>query len=681
MISPSQDNSPSARSTSPQSVSRRQFIGAGLLGATAVVLPARASKPALGSIAELLRHRILPVGVAGAQVRAFAAQRVPPMPKPSGQSEWEAYAGSLRREMFERVIFTGEARSWRDAPARVEWSDVIEEDAYRIRKVRYEVLPGYWMPGLLYEPRHLQGRVPLVFCTQGHVGPGGGMSRPTMQARCVNLVRRGMITFISDWPDIGQLFSSDRHYRMQQLDLCGTSGVAPFYLTLKRALDFLLEHPNVDPARVCVNGASGGGWQTIFIAALDPRVTLANPVAGYSSLITRTEYDTDLGDGEQQCCDMGTVVDYTHLTAMVAPRPLLITLNANDSCCFKTRHALPPLLRAAEPVYEMYHAAHRLRAHNNMVVDPEPIGHNFGRENREALYRFIGEYFQDGDPRFPRQELPVAEGEMKSTSELEVDLPTENLTFNRIARQLMESLPHDPEIPRVGAAFDGWQRTRREHLRKIVRYHEYTARDSTVGESAGPNGVRVIYHQIRVGDTWDVPAVELVPKRPCGTAVLMADGGRDQLGETTAKLLVDRTRVVAMDPLYFGEASLGYRDFLLALLLSCVGERLLGIQAAQTAAVCRFLAQREGQPVGLCALGERTGTIATITAALETNAVDALELQGALDSFKRLIERDVTLPKCPEAFCFGLLEHFDMPQLHALVAPRRLRLRSREGDN
>jgi len=351
-----------------------------------------------------------------------------------------------------------------------------------------------------------------------------------------------------------------------------------------------------------------------------------------------------------------------------------VTLNANDSCCFKTRHALPPLLRAAEPVYALYRAGHRLRSHNNMVVDPEPIGHNFGRENREALYRFLAEHFQDNDPGFPRQDLPGVDSEMKSDEELRVELPAGNHTFNSIARQLMKNLPREPEIPRDATALDDWRRTRRELLREIVRHREYTAVENIVGERIGPDGIRAIYRRFRIGDSWDVPAVELVPETPRGSAVLMADGGRGSLDETAAGLLAGGTRILAMDPFYFGEAALGHRDLLVALLLSCVGERPLGIQAAQTAAVCRFLSNREGQPVRLIALGERTGTIATIAAALETKAVEALELHGALDSFKRLIERNATVQECPEAFCFGLLEHFDVPQLHALIAPRAVRL-------
>jgi hypothetical protein len=54
------------------------------------------------------------------------------------------------------------------------------------------------------------------------------------------------------------------------------NGVALHYLSQKRGLDILLAHPNADPSRVAVTGLSGGGWQTIFISSLDPRVTLSS---------------------------------------------------------------------------------------------------------------------------------------------------------------------------------------------------------------------------------------------------------------------------------------------------------------------------------------------------------------------------------------------------------------------
>src|SRR3954452_5740565 len=121
---------------------------------------------------------------------------------------------------------------------------------------------------------------------------------------------------------------------MNQFELCGTSGVSPFCLSMKRGLDVLLAHEHADPERVAVTGLSGGGWQTIFISSLDTRVKLTNPVAGYSGFRTRVRYLKDLGDSEQTPCDLATVADYTHLTAMMAPQPTLLTFNSKDNCCF-----------------------------------------------------------------------------------------------------------------------------------------------------------------------------------------------------------------------------------------------------------------------------------------------------------------------------------------------------------
>ncbi|MCP4172507.1 MAG: hypothetical protein GY758_17230, partial [Fuerstiella sp.] len=198
------------------------------------------------------------------------------------------------------------------------------------------------------------------------------------QLRCINQAKRGMLALNVEWLGMGQLAGPGfSHYSMNQLNLCGTSGLAPFFLAMSRGLDILLQHKNADPARVAVAGLSGGGWQTIFISSLDRRVTLANPVAGYSSFRTRGRYQSDLGDSEQTPCDLAMITDYAHLTAMLAPRPALLTKNAEDDCCFKAEHALPPLLQAAQPIYKLYGKPAHLRYH----INHDPGDHNFGQDN------------------------------------------------------------------------------------------------------------------------------------------------------------------------------------------------------------------------------------------------------------------------------------------------------------
>src|SRR5204863_4472276 len=180
----------------------------------------------------------------------------------------------------------------------------------------------------------------------------------------------------------------NEHGAMNQFDLCGTSGLSVFYLNMSRGLDVLLAHPNADPDRVAVSGLSGGGWQTIFISSLDTRVTLSNPVAGYSSFRTRVGVTADLGDSEQQPVDLGLTADYTHLTALLAPRPTLLTYNAKDNCCFEAGYALPPLVEAARPVFRLLGREAYLRTH----VNHNPGTQNFEKDTRQAHYRLLCEH-------------------------------------------------------------------------------------------------------------------------------------------------------------------------------------------------------------------------------------------------------------------------------------------------
>jgi hypothetical protein len=166
-----------------------------------------------------------------------------------------------------------------------------------------------------------------------------------------------------------------------------------------------------------------------------------------------------------------------------------------------------------------------------------------------------------------------------------------------------------------------------------------------------------------------VPAIEFSRADSTGTTLVLADGGKSTLANEIDELLQQNRRVVAIDPFYFGESRVETRDFLFALLISALGERPLGIQAGQVAAVGRWLKQKYG-PVSLVAYGPRTSLIARVAAAADPDAIADVKVVRPLTSLREVLDRDLAFPDAPEMFCFGLLEYFDMPQL-ASIASRR----------
>jgi hypothetical protein len=76
--------------------------------------------------------------------------------------------------------------------------------------------------------------------------------------------------------------------------------------------------------------------------------------------------------------------------------------------------------------------------------------------------------------------------------------------------------------------------------------------------------------------------------------------------------------------------------------------------------------------VSILAIGPSSSVVALVAAALEPSSIGDLELREAPGSLKEVIEANLTFEKAPDRFCFGLLEAFDVPQLVALVAPRKV---------
>ncbi|HZW32518.1 MAG TPA: hypothetical protein VFF52_17520, partial [Isosphaeraceae bacterium] len=178
----------------------------------------------------VLDRPLLAPGQTLVEVRAFVDARIPDLPAVQSADEWRATAERLRADTLRTVIFRGQAAAWRDATTRVEFLQTIAGGpGYHIRKLRFEALPGLWIPALLYEPDRLAGRVPVVLNVNGH--DAKGKAADYKQLRCINQAKRGMIALSLEWFGMGQLRTPGfGHGLINAIDLCGTSGIATHFL-------------------------------------------------------------------------------------------------------------------------------------------------------------------------------------------------------------------------------------------------------------------------------------------------------------------------------------------------------------------------------------------------------------------------------------------------------------------
>ncbi len=605
--------------------------------ATRLVLFALAAAAAFSQseprgVTRLLEVPLQTPDVTAYQLRHYLLAKVPALPSPRSAEQWTAESQRLRRRILDEIVFHGWPPEWVTAPLRAEdLGRLPGGPGYGIRKLRYEIVPGFWSSALLYEPDPMPAKAPAIVNVNGHVG-APGKAVEYKQKRCINQARQGILALNLEWLYFGELAHQENaHWFGAHLDLAGANGVGLFYLAMRKGLDYLWDHPNVDRARVGVTGLSGGGWQTIFLASLDERVAAAVPVAGYSSSVSRIERPQDIGDIEQNPTDLLTIADYPHLTAMRAPRPTLLIYNAEDNCCFRAPLVKPYIYDRVLPFFRLYGRESNLGWHENT----DPGDHNYQLDNRIQSYRFFARHF--GLPAADR-EIP-ADAEIRTVEELRAGLPADNLTVLGLARRLADRP--------TGAPPD---------LRRVVRYRPAALAHAWAAGNTKQKGIETRSWRFNFQDGLSATGVWLKAVTASAGApatILLADGGKKTAGEAVSERVNRGEQVLALDLLFFGDAApRNPGPHAYAQVISSAGERPLGIQAAQLIALVRWL---EAPRVRIEATGPRSQVVARVAAALEPKLFAEVVTREGLTSLRQLLDAPVEYQAAPELFCLDLL--------------------------
>jgi dienelactone hydrolase len=341
-----------------------------------------------------------------------------PFDPPESREAWQRRAAEVRRRV---EVSLGLWPPPSKTPLQAVEHGLIDRGEYTVSKVYFESLPGLFVTGNLYRPKTVQGRVPGVLFAHGHwkdarlamqeedklrreIATGeerfeqGGKSR--FQSMCVQLARMGCVVW--QWDMLGdsdaiQLPRDLTHgFARQRTDMNGMDAWGLFSpqaeLRLQnvmglqtwnaiRSLDFLLSLPEVDPERVAVTGSSGGGTQTMMLAAVDDRVKLSFPVVMVS---TSMQGGCTCENASLLRIDTGNV----EFAGLFAPGPQGMN-TANDWTKELASKGFPEL----QKLYTVYGAADRLTLNRG-----EHFPHNYNAVTRSAFFTFLNRQFRLGFP-------------------------------------------------------------------------------------------------------------------------------------------------------------------------------------------------------------------------------------------------------------------------------------------
>ena len=113
------------------------------------------------------------------------------------KSEWMKRQAFVKDKIMELVGPFPEK-----TPLNPRITGTIKKEGYRVDKIVFEAMPGYYVTGCIYVPDGIKGKIPAILNVCGHNPDAFRMA--IYQVINYNLVKKGMIVFAIDPPGQGE---------------------------------------------------------------------------------------------------------------------------------------------------------------------------------------------------------------------------------------------------------------------------------------------------------------------------------------------------------------------------------------------------------------------------------------------------------------------------------------------
>ena len=297
--------------------------------------------------------------------------------------EWDSIRPVKYHQFIEMMGFNMEED--RDPP-KVYPKGTLKQEGFHIEKFYYESLPNLFVPANLYVPDNISNPRAAVIYLSGH----SHGQKVNYQAHARRLAELGFITLIFDTIQFGEVWGDHWGPYNKGWFNWYSRGYNPAAVELWnaiRGLDYLATRTEVDMDNIGITGISGGGSQSWYFAAADPRVKAAAPVCGAGTM------DSQVGerriDGHCDCMmiNNGFQMDFTDIGALIAPKPLLIAQSDRDEL-----YGIESTRQFYNSLSEFYS---KFGAENNISLVETTGGHSYHPVSRKAIFSFFLHHLMD----------------------------------------------------------------------------------------------------------------------------------------------------------------------------------------------------------------------------------------------------------------------------------------------
>jgi cephalosporin-C deacetylase-like acetyl esterase len=547
----------------------------------------------------------------------------------------------------------------------------VEDDGFRIENVAYETAPDYWVAANVYVPNGT-GPFPAIVVVPGH-GPGKARQYSWGAA----FAKSGIVTLSIDAMGQGERLQHldpatgkskieplGEHEHANQTALLIGQHVARFWFADGiRGVDYLIGRGDVIPDRIGTFGCSGGGTAAAYLAAVDTRIR----VAAISSFIT-SFHALMPGNGPQDAEQtlprfLASGLDFADWVELAAPRPLAIVAFEQDffpiagaAATYDEAHRFYSLLGAADAVRFIRGGG----GHCNLgPVMPEVMG-------------FLVQHLKGPDAPVPaverRQPASADSLTVTPTGQVSTSLGSasiEDLVRRDASAPARTDVRRDArQLPGVVAAAAETPRVTTSPLRTMAGFRLESVRlDSEPGITL--DGVLAI-----PDGAGKHPAVISMDASPLDTTAQSVELAR--LAASGHVVLAFHPRgVLGEPPPHPEQLALGqYMPLLLRAVV--VGKTLVGMRVDDTIRAVSWIRTRgDVDPSSIELRGTGALGIVALHAAALDDRITSVAISKTLVSYRMALDAELHR-NLSESLIPGVLRRYDLPDLVAAIAPRRV---------